>query len=847
MNIFGNPTNGNSGFQSPAETTLDMNNYKIINLDNPINNKDGANKLYVDSAISYGLPPGVSYGNYIFWDNITNSYQSGRDKVNIGEGAGFGAEGGTVSLGGAAGLDQKSNCIAIGSTAGINQSYNSVAIGLEAGQNQNESSVAVGQNAGKDSSAVGGTAIGCNAGINNSANFSTCIGFNSVATIPYEVALGDPVNTTQVKSHGYFVSDQGFKLSSGGSNTQYFTTDGGVGTPSSSGSSNIYLYSSSTNTDLLTINAGQIRYNNSVQPIANQICISHLTRNSIDIDPFLELVAINNIIYIQDQNTSLNYIKYKVIAPPSVSPNNFYVFTVSHLDSAGTGATNFSNGHDIFMSIYTDTATIDSRLNTLDTQVLDLQNNKLSLSGGFMSGSIDMQNNGIDHTSYLSFYATTNCGFANIDNYPMEQNILLGSGNTNNDSDQILVGVGNSSSSGSNVTLAVGYVNVAESNYGLCIGQNNTHGDTQQNQYIIGSNNTTSGEGAMAFGSNITNGTKNSLCIGTSNMQWIFPNSGSCALGHPGIHPFKELYIDGGIIRTTGTANELYCGDGTIDTVTINNAASALTIANEKVSKSGDTMTGNLILQHDIYQNSRMITGTIYATNNTTTLSAIGTLITTNITTVGNPTNTAVAQSNTSVLNKIVKLICTPSSVAAFQDSGYLGSATFYRASAGLYVGMGWSYNICFGIADTNISSGICGMQVGFVASTTSPIWSALITPDNTVNWFGVGHNYSDSQISFYNKGSLGTGSKISTPYGVSTPSTLYFSLTAINQFGSNDVLLVLKELITNTSVTQNYTMSGTNSVSNTTRLYPVFTRMYGATAPSGGAQISFSSMTLTA
>ena len=68
-----------------------------------------------------------------------------------------------------------------------------------------------------------------------------------------------------------------------------------------------------------------------------------------------------------------------------------------------------------------------------------------------------------------------------------------------------------------------------------------------------------------------------------------------------------------------------------------------------------------------------------------------------------------------------------------------------------------------------------------------------------------------------------------------------------INQFGSNDVLLVLKELISNTTVTQTYTMSGTNSVSNTTRLYPVLTRMMGSTASSGSAQISFSSMTLTA
>jgi len=323
-------------------------------------------------------------------------------------------------------------------------------------------------------------------------------------------------------------------------------------------------------------------------------------------------------------------------------------------------------------------------------------------------------------------------------------------------------------------------------------------------------------------------------------MQWIFPNSSSCALGHPGIQPFKELYIDGGIIRTSGTANELYCGDGTIDTVTINNAASSNTKTtgitytaspNKTTISNLVHITKDLTVEGELYQNSRLLTGTIYATNNTSTLSAIGTLITTNITTVGNPTNTAVAQSNTNLLSKIVKLTCSPSSVAAFQDTGYLGSATFYRSSAGLYVGTGWTYNITFGIGDTN----------------SAPAWSGLITPDTTVSWFGVGHNYSDGVVSFYNKGSTGVGSKISTAFSCATPSVLYFSLTMINQLGSNDVLLVLKELITNTTVSQSYTMSGTNSVSNTTRLYPVFTRMYGTTSPSGGALISFSSMTLTA
>lgn len=677
MDIFGNPADS-GGFKNPANEVLNMNDYKIINLDTPTDNKDAANKIYVDTAVGTGgLPPGTSYSDYIYWDNSTSSYKSGNVKVHIGSASGaanqadyataIGYNSGNqnqasnaVAVGNGAGNENQQNgATAVGAISGLqNQGIYATAVGYQSGfQNQGNGSVGVGHNSAYQNQGINSIAIGVSAADQSQGNYAIALGFqagqvsqpeysiaigqNTNCTLQHEVVLGDSL-CPQVKSAGMFVTDQGFKLSSGGSSTQYWTTDGSFGSPSSSGSSNIYLYNSSTDTNLITINNGQIRYNNSVQPSATQICISHLTRDGIDIDPFLELVAINNIIYIQDQSTSANYIKYKVVGPPSVVPNSYYIFTVLHLDSAGTGATNFPNGHNIFMSIYTDTATIDARLNTLDSQVLDLQN--------------------------------------------------------------------------------------------------------------------------------------------------------------------------------------------------------------DKVSKSGDTMTGNLILQHDLYVNSRMMNGCIHANSNSIAISATGILLTSNITGLGG-SNVAVTQSNTSVLNKIIKVNQAPTTVSAYSDSGYLSTNTFYRGSAGLYVGMGWTYNICFGIGDTNSapSGGVCGMQVGFVASSTAIGWSAAITPDNTPNWFGVGHNYSDSVLYFYNKGTGGVGTKTATSYGVSTPSSLYFSLTMINKFGSNDILLVLKEIISNTSITQNYTMSGTNSVSNTTRLFPVFTRMYGGTAPSGGAIMSFSSMSLTA
>lgn len=869
MDIFGNST-------QTINTDVNLNNFKIINLGDPVENKDAVNKEYISTQINNILPAGYNYSDYLYWNNTLNKWDREGEKIHIGASAGItGQQSGTVSIGvGAGEINQHSGSISIGTnSAQNNQSYNSVSIGLECAQNsQGESSVAVGQNSAKYSQGIGACAIGCNSSLNSQGDFacslgfqagmtnqpahSVCLGANSSATLEHEVALGDNL-CPQVKSHGYFVSDQGFKISSGGSSTLYFTTDGGVGMPSGSGSSNIYFYNSSTDTDLLNIANGQIRYNQTVQQNASQVCISHLTRDTIDIDAFLNLVDKSTLIYIQDQNTSLNYIKYSITSPPSISPNNFFIFNVLFLEGEGDGLTNFANGHNILLSFFANTSAIDGRLNTLETDVINLQNNKLSLDGTtMMTGSIEMQNNSIDHISYLSFNGTTNVGFLNNNNYDMAQNVLLGQGNTNNGEDQILVGTGNLSNSGSSFTLGVGYVNIADSPFGLCLGQNNTHADNQNYQINIGYNNTTSGEGAMALGSNITNNNNNSLCIGTTNMEWFFPNSAACAVGKPS-NPFKEIYIDGGIIKTGGSANDLYCTDGTIDTVTINNAASALSIANSalseannKLSLTGGNITGNLIIYHDLYNNNRMLNGSIFANSNSLALSASGILVGSNITSVGG-SNIAVTQTNTNILNKIIKVNCGVSASAAYQDSGYLGAGTFYKGSAGLYVGMGWTYNITFGIGDTNIAPGtgnyVCGMQVGFVASSTAVLWSASITPDNTVSWFGVGHNYTDSVLSFYNKGSTGAGTKVATPYGVSTPSSLYFSLTMINQFGSNDVLLILKEIITNTTMTQTYTMSGTNSVSNTTRLYPVFTRMLGATAPSGGAIISFSSMSLTA
>lgn len=146
----------------------------------------------------------------------------------------------------------------------------------------------------------------------------------------------------------------------------YLLSDGSIVTNSGDGvNSNIYLYNNN-----LTITsppaAGQIRYNNAVIPAATEIYISHLTRDNVDIDVFLALISQLSIIYIQDQDSSINYIRYNVTAPPVLTPNAFITIPVTVLDTSGTGATNFPAGMNLFMSIFTNDVEIDTRLTAVE-------------------------------------------------------------------------------------------------------------------------------------------------------------------------------------------------------------------------------------------------------------------------------------------------------------------------------------------------------------------------------------------------------------------------------------------------------------------------------------------------
>ena len=160
---------------------------------------------------------------------------------------------------------------------------------------------------------------------------------------------------------------------------------------------------------------------------------------------------------------------------------------------------------------------------------------------------------------------------------------------------------------------------------------------------------------------------------------------------------------------------------------------------------------------------------------------------------------------------------------------------------------MGWNIKISFGIADTynsGVSPSPAGMFVGLVSQNTIG-WTALINPATLLSCIGVGHNYGDSLISVYHKGSV-SGTTALTIWGTATPdNTRWFHLSMTNLFNSNDVILTLTETISNVSETRTFTCgTGTSALATNIRLYPCIQRIIGNTASTGSGRIHFGQFT---
>ena len=161
-------------------------------------------------------------------------------------------------------------------------------------------------------------------------------------------------------------------VKSGGTAIQYLMGDGSTLTQSAtSGNSNFYLYQSKNGITTPPPVAGDVGYNNAVQASATIVYISHLTRDNIDIEVFYNQVNQLNDLYIQDQNNSVNFIKYNITGLPSPVINSYTAIPVLAVSSGGTGATSFGANHNVLLAFFSNLTEIDTRLSTLETKTIN--------------------------------------------------------------------------------------------------------------------------------------------------------------------------------------------------------------------------------------------------------------------------------------------------------------------------------------------------------------------------------------------------------------------------------------------------------------------------------------------
>jgi hypothetical protein len=140
---------------------------------------------------------------------------------------------------------------------------------------------------------------------------------------------------------------QGDQGSSGA--TGVHGASGSTGAQGPSGqSTSFYKYQAKTNSQTNDPGSGYLLWNNSTLLSATNIHISHLTDDNIDIDIFLALINLNDVLIIQDRNNSANYQKWQVNGTPTVHVNSYVEFPVALLDSGGSAIT---GNQAIFLAI----------------------------------------------------------------------------------------------------------------------------------------------------------------------------------------------------------------------------------------------------------------------------------------------------------------------------------------------------------------------------------------------------------------------------------------------------------------------------------------------------------------
>ena len=256
------------------------------------------------------------------------------------------------------------------------------------------------------SDGIGGVYWGSDTGIIYNGTLPSVIGGH----IKLNIADGSTVNESKLVEDSTNLNMGGLNVTNcdditankfivaGGTNIQYLLADGTLLTSSAnSGNSNFYLYKSIDNATTPPISSGDVIYNNANQSLATVIYVSHLTRDNIDIEIFFENISSLNDLYIQDQNNSLNYIRYNITGTPTIIPNDYILIPVIVNTSVGTGSTSFGTNHNVLLSIFTNSIETDVRISNLETKT---QNQTATITETTFSNPISLTTNKIT-SSYI--------------------------------------------------------------------------------------------------------------------------------------------------------------------------------------------------------------------------------------------------------------------------------------------------------------------------------------------------------------------------------------------------------------------------------------------------------------
>jgi len=740
-----------------------------------------------------------------------------------------------VSLGNNAGTNSAENCTNIGNDTGENCLENVVNVGYQAGkQNCLENSVNIGTGSGLGKSGAHSISIGTLAGSavlgglngTNSICIGESAGQNDCADNSIILnATGNPLDTTisgclivkPIRDLPTYTKVLAYDDVTG----EIFSSI--VTTPSGGGSSNIYLYNNST--DLLPPpNNGQIRYNAS-QTSATELYVSHRTRDTIDIDAFLEQISTVDIIYIQDQENSLNYIKYNVTGAVVIIPNDFVTIPVSYLIAEGNGLTSFGNGHNIFMSIFTNTPAIDTRLTQLETKT---QNQSAILLDTTFTGNIKTDT--INNKYFKDNGIPTNFLISGQDNQCLGVgNISIGLDNMNN------------STASSNVSIGCNtleFVSIGSRNcaYGGLALRNCDSGDGNVAVGFASMINNVSGSENTAIGNNAGGGVTNlmnTISIGSSASATM---SNQCVIGS-GITEVLTSGIFNGAgfkIGSTGLSTDLLTADGSINSTALTDITILQTKTQNQTASSGiTTFTGHLvgdnikiptgtasqILLANGSVNSTLLDivnwrfqsfgyyGSVPTASNIDSASgwmlnlggslALQTVLTTNIRTLKYR-----VQSNVS-------------SVGNGAVCGWLGTTI----SPPIYIRQGFKVVIGFGLGDTTTNASTRSM-VGLFQSSTAPVLNNTATIASiTTQSIGIIQESGENAWSFNTRGASSSTTTLTT-IPCTTPSTTWFILEIINRVNSNDIVMTLYNTELNTSATQTYTAGSPSTASISNQCY---------------------------